>query len=129
MKPPEQPNAFEARDVLQRVLVATIRKQFEDVALLQRIDGLVARVKFQRLLSRDKSDRLKCERVRQASKKPGRAWEVYIELSAANDRTVDRAAFASILTIRRTRQRWAALTMKPGHGFVPHRHGCSRHSL
>jgi hypothetical protein len=51
MKPPDQPNPIETREVLQRVLVIAVRQKLQHVARLAIALGrLMPRMKFQRLL-------------------------------------------------------------------------------
>lgn len=62
MKPPQQPNPREAREILQCQLVIPARREFEDVPFRARLDRLVQRLKFDLLLTAEKADRANCQR-------------------------------------------------------------------
>jgi hypothetical protein len=75
MKPPQQPHPIHARQILQRLLVPTARKQFEHVALLIRGRGLMPGLKLHPLPGAKVPDGLKRERWLQAPKQAGSGFE------------------------------------------------------
>lgn len=66
MEPPDEPDACEAGDILQGLLVAAIRQEFEDVLLGLFFQRLMTRMKLQRFLRRDVADGFKCQAVVQS---------------------------------------------------------------